>query len=195
MLLFIEIKLDMLAIIFIFSLLAILIYFVSKEIRLENIRIGTNMEISKIEISRPPEKVVNAVKSIWRNDNFLLDFKNILNELSIDEKTIKYLIVFKYRDSSNIENKHWKLINSEDFIYSKIIDEVIFKVSLTSSFSQIKKEYTLLDEDLKYFCKLLIMYMTLSDFFLISQKWIFKTVIMAKDEVEPDICTSLFLEK
>jgi hypothetical protein len=185
----------MFAIIFIFILVAILIYFVSKEIRLESIRIGANKEILKIEISRPQGNVVNAIKSVWRNDNFLLDFKDILNELSIDEKSIKNLIVFKYRDSSNIENKHWKLINSEDFVYSKIIDQVICKVSLTSSFNQIKKEYCLLDDDLKYFCKLLVMYMTLSDFFLIAQRWIFKTVIMTIDDVEPDICASLFLEK
>lgn len=175
-----------------FAFLIILIFFFISEINSSKKNTSQNNTHNNSDPLRPQNKVINAIRGIWSNDFFLSDFKNILIELSIDEKSINNLRVFKYRDVDSIEYKHWKLINSEDFIYPEIIDEIINKILQSSSFCKIKNDYDFLDEDLKHFCKLLVMYMTLSDFFLISQKWIFKNTDKTTHKVEPDICRSLF---
>jgi hypothetical protein len=175
-----------------FTFLIILIFFFISEINSSKKNTTQNNTHTNCDPLRPQNKVINAIRSIWSNDFFLFDFKNILIELSIDEKSINNLTVFKFRNTESIEYKHWQLINSEDFIYPEIIDEIINKILKSSSFCKIKNDYEFLDEDLKHFCKLLVMYMTLSDFFTISQKWIFKNINKPSYEVEPDICRSLF---
>ena len=175
-----------------FAFLIILIYFFISEINSSKKNTSQNNAHSNFDPLRPQNKVINAIRSIWSNEFFLSDFKNILVELSIDEKSINNLTVFKYRNVDSIEYKHWKLVNSEDFIYPDIIDEIINKILRSSSFCIIKNDFEFLDEDLKHFCKLLVVYITLSDFFKISQKWIFKNIDKTTYEVEPDICRSLF---
>jgi hypothetical protein len=182
----------MLTAVVIISLIIIFFYFVSNEIGLKKKRISLNKEILIIKVTKPKEKTINAIKSIWSNENFLLDFKNILNDLSIDVKSIDQLTIFKYRNHKSIENKHWELVNSEHFIYPEIIDKVINKLSHSASFNKIKKDYEFFDDDEIAFFKLITIYITLSDFSELSQKWIFKTVDKNMNENEPDICKSIF---
>jgi hypothetical protein len=175
-----------------FTFLIILIFFFISEINSSKKNTTQNNTHTNCDPLRPQNKVINAIRSIWSNDFFLFDFKNILIELSIDEKSINNLTVFKFRNTESIEYKHWQLINSEDFIYPKIIDEITNKLSLSHSFILIKKEYDFLEEDVKYFFKLIIMHITLSDFCILSQKWIYRTVPKTTNEVEPDIYNSIF---
>ena len=181
----------MLTTIILLVLFLMIIYFIVSNHIIEKKRINLNkvLKENKLKIE---EKIINAIKSIWSNENFLLDFKNILNDLSIDVKSIDELTIFKYRNCKSIEYKHWKLVNSEHFVYPEIIDEVINKLSQSSSFIQIKKDYDLLNDDQIAFFKLITMYITLSDFSELSQKWIFKTVDLNINEIEPDICKSIF---
>ena len=115
-----------------------------------------------------------------------------MNDLSIDVKSIDQLTIFKYRNHKSIEYKHWELVNSEHFIYPEIIDKVINKLSHSASFNKIKKDYEFFDDDEIAFFKLITIYITLSDFSELSQKWIFKTVDKNMNENEPDICKSIF---
>ena len=175
-----------------FTFLIILIFFFISEINSSKKNTTQNNTHTNCDPLRPQNKVINAIRGIWNNDMFLNDFKNTLIELSIDEKSINNLTIFKFRNVESIEYKHWQLINSEDFIYPKIIDEITNKLSLSHSFILIKKEYDFLEEDVKYFFKLIIMHITLSDFCILSQKWIYRTVPKTTNEVEPDIYNSIF---
>lgn len=175
-----------------FIFLIILLIFFVREIFPSKNNNTINNPSKNIDPLKPNEKVINAIRGIWNNDMFLNDFKNTLIELSIDEKSINNLTIFKFRNVESIEYKHWQLINSEDFIYPKNIDEITDKLSLSHSFILIKKEYDFLEEDVKYFFKLIIMHITLSDFCIVSQKWIYRTVPKTTNEVEPDICNSIF---
>jgi hypothetical protein len=114
-----------------------------------------------------PNKVVfDAINSIWGDKTFIDEFRYILYDEGNINEFIKDIQIETYR------GRIWLIINSKDFKPPIILNTIIERITITKQFHNQILKYTLTDQEIDDFKKLLLYILINKEFFNVLKEHI-----------------------